>query len=71
MHVFLATQDLGTVTSLAFCKHINTIILSTLEINSTIIKFIVQCWLKYRLGYECKESKKGMYINEHTVSIQM
>jgi len=22
----------------------------------------VQCWLKYRLGYECKESKKGMYI---------
>jgi hypothetical protein len=22
-------------------------------------------WLKYRLGYECKETKKGWYIDGH------
>ena len=24
-----------------------------------------QRWLKFRLGYECKEAKKGVYIDGH------
>jgi len=63
MRVYLATQNLGTVTPRALCKHINDVILPALEIKGTIVKSTAQWWLKYRLRYECKEIKKGVYID--------
>jgi len=63
--VYLAAQSLGTVSPRALCYHFNDIILPALRINGKIIKSIAQCWLKFRLGYECKEAKKGMYMDRH------
>jgi hypothetical protein len=63
--IYLATQMLGTITPLSLCKHINTVILPALKIKGTIVESTVQWWLKYRLGYECKETKKGVYIDGH------
>jgi hypothetical protein len=65
VRVYLATQTLGTVTPRALCKHINAVILPALEIKGTIVESTAQRWLKYRLGYECKETKKGVYIDGH------
>jgi hypothetical protein len=65
VHVYLAAQDLGTVTPLSLCQHINTVILPALEIEGTISEITARHWLKLRLGYECKETKKGIYIDRH------
>jgi len=65
MHIYLATQTLGTVMPHTLCKHINAVILPVLEIKGTISESTAQQWLKYRLGYECKETKKGVYIDGH------
>ncbi len=65
MHAYLAAQSLGTVSPHALCLHINNIILPALRINSKIIESIAQCWLKFRLGYECKEAHKGIYVDGH------
>jgi hypothetical protein len=65
VRVYLAAQDLGTVTPLSLCQHINTVILPALEIEGTISEITARRWLKLRLGYECKETKKGIYIDGH------
>jgi len=41
------------------------VILPMLEIKGTISESTAQWWLKYRLGYACKETKKGVYIDRH------
>jgi hypothetical protein len=65
VHVYLATQALGLVTPLSLCQHVNNVILPALEIEGTIVESTARRWLKFRLGYECKEAKKGMYIDGH------
>ena len=63
--IYLAAQSLGTVSPHALCHHVNDIILPALWIDGKIIESTAQCWLKFRLGYECKEAYKGMYIDGH------
>ena len=65
MYIYLTTQALALVTLLSLCQHVNNVILPTLEIEGTINESTTQCWLKFKLRYECKETKKGMYIDRH------
>ncbi len=65
MHAYLIAQSLGTISPHALCYHINDIILPALRINGKIVKLTAQCWLRFRLGYMCKEVKKEMYVNGH------
>jgi len=65
VRVYLAAQSLGTVTPRMLCHHVNQIILPALGIEATITESTAQRWLKYRLGYECKEARKGIYIDGH------
>jgi len=65
VHIYLAAQSLGTVTPQMLCHHVNQIILPALEIQAMISEPMAVRWLKLRLGYECKEVKKGIYINGH------
>ncbi len=65
VRVYLATQDLGTVTPQTLCQHVNEVILPALGMQGTIVELTAQCWLKFRLGYQCKEAKHGIYIDGH------
>ena len=65
VHVYLAAQSLGTVTPRTLCHHTNKVILPALGIQATISESTARRWLKFRLGYECKEAKKGVYIDGH------
>jgi hypothetical protein len=65
MCTYLAVQSLGTVSPCALCHHVNDIILLALGIDGKIIESTAQCWLRFRLRYECKEAKKGMYVDGH------
>jgi hypothetical protein len=61
--VYLASRDLGSITPRTFCQHINDIILPALGIQGSIVESTAQRWLKFRLGYQCKEAKRGIYID--------
>ena len=63
--MYLVTQDLGSVNPRMLCQHINDVILPALNIKATISESTAQRWLRFKLGYECKESKKGIYIDGH------
>ena len=65
MRVYLTTQTLGTVTPLSLCQYINAVILPALEIEGRIVEYTAQRWLKFKLRYECKEARKGVYIDGH------
>jgi hypothetical protein len=65
VHMYLAAQALGTVTPRRFCQHVNQVILPALEINGTISESTAQRWLRFKLGYQSKEARKGMYIDGH------
>jgi hypothetical protein len=65
VRVYLAAQSLGTVTPRTLYTHINQVILPALGIQATISESTARRWLKFRLGYECKEAKKGIYIDGH------
>ena len=65
MHIYLAAQSLGTVSPCMLCHHVNDIILLALQINGKKVESTAQCWLKFRLGYECKEAHKGIYVDGH------
>ncbi len=65
MHIYLTTQDLGSVNPRTLCQHINDVILPALDIKASISESTAQRWLRFKLGYECKESKKGIYIDGH------
>ena len=43
----------------------NQTLLPALGIQATISESAAERWLKFRLGYECKKTKKGMYIDGH------
>jgi len=65
VRVYLAAQSLGSVCPQMLCLHVNDVILPALEIEAKISKTTAKRWLKLRLGYECKEAKKGIYIDGH------
>ena len=65
VRAYLAAQALGTVTPRTLRKHVNEIILPTLGIEGTISESTAQRWLRFKLGYECKETKQGVYIDGH------
>ena len=67
IHVYLASQKLGTITSNLLCKHVNNDILPTLELTekkASICEHTAVNWL-HKLGYECKDVKKGIYVDSH------
>jgi hypothetical protein len=65
VRAYLAAQALGTVTPRAMSQHINEVILPALRIEGTILESTAQRWLRFKLGYQCKESKKGLYVDGH------
>src|SRR6202789_1755148 len=65
VHVYLATQVLGSLTPHTLCQHVNDMLLPALEIQGTISKTTAQRWLRFRLGYQCKEARRGIYIDGH------
>jgi hypothetical protein len=65
VRAYLAAQSLGAVSPCALCHHVNNVILPALQIDGKIVESMAQRWLRFRLGYECKESKKGMYVDGH------
>ncbi len=65
MCTYLTAQFLGTVSLRTLCLYVNDIILPALGIDGKIIESMAQHWLKFRLGYECKEAHKGIYVDGH------
>ncbi len=65
VRVYLATCVLGNVTPHALCQHVNGVVLPALGIQGSIVESTAQRWLKFRLGYQCKEAKHGIYIDGH------
>ena len=63
--MYLAAQALGTVTPRAMSQHINEVILPMLQIKGMVLESTAQHWLRFKLGYQCKESKKGLYVGGH------
>ena len=64
---YLAAQNLGTVTPKLLCRHVNKIILPALDMtqkHTSISERTSVNWLK-RLGYSCKDVKKGIYHDGH------
>ena len=65
--MYLAAQKLGTITLQFLCKEVNEVILPTLgltEKKASICEHTAVNWLK-KLGYECKDVRKGIYIDGH------
>ena len=65
--MYLAAQKLGTISPDLLCKHVNKVILPTLQLTTkkaSICECTAICWLK-KLGYECKDVKKGIYVDGH------
>lgn len=65
MHKYLVAQPLGSVNPWTFCQQVNNAILPAIGIKATISKSTAQWWLRLKLGYECKESRKGVYMDGH------
>jgi hypothetical protein len=65
VRVYLATQVLGNITPRALCRHVNDVILPALGMQGMISEPTAQRWLKFRLGYQCKEARRRIYIDGH------
>lgn len=64
---YLAAQSLGTITTKAFCKEINEVIVPALGFtgrDATISEQTARNWLR-KLGYSCVEVRKGLYHDGH------
>lgn len=64
---YLAAQNLGTITPFELCRHVNEIIIPTLGAatkKSSICERTAISWL-HKLGYQCKDVKKGVYFDGH------
>ena len=64
VRVYLAAQVLGSITPRTFCLHVNSVLLPALGIQGSIVETTAKRWLK-KLGYQCKEAKRGIYIDGH------
>ena len=65
--MYLAAQKLGMISPDLLCKHVNKVILPTLQLTTkkaSICEHTAIHWLK-KLGYECKDVKKGIYVDGH------
>ena len=65
--IYPAAQKLGTISPHQLCKHVNKIILPALELTqkkASISECTAINWLK-KLGYECKDVQKGIYVDGH------
>ena len=47
------------------CQHVNDVLLPALGMQGSIFESTAQCWLRFRLGYQCKEAKHRIYIDGH------
>jgi hypothetical protein len=65
VRVYLATQVLGSVMPRTLCQHVNDVLLPALGMQGSISESTAQRWLRFRLGYQCKEAKRGIYIDGH------
>jgi len=65
MRTYLASQVLGSVMPWTFSQQVNSVILPALGIDAMITESTAQWWLRHKLGYECKEAKKGLYVDGH------
>ena len=65
VRIYLVAQSLGSICPQMLCLHVNDVILPALEIKAKISELTAKQWLKLKLGYECKEAKKGIYIDGH------
>ena len=65
VRVYLAAQDLGSVTPRTLCQHVNDVLLPALGMQGSIVESTAKRWLRFRLGYQCKEAKRGIYIDGH------
>jgi hypothetical protein len=62
---YLAAQQLGAITPFLLCHHINKVILAlALTGKTSISEHTAIQWLK-KLGYTCKDIRKGMYHDGH------
>ncbi|KAF7984096.1 hypothetical protein HWV62_16698 [Athelia sp. TMB] len=64
---YLAAKNLGTISTEELCRHVNNIILPTLGLtgpNDRICTHTAWNWPK-KLGYICKDVKKGIYVDGH------
>ncbi|EGO18931.1 hypothetical protein SERLADRAFT_443479 [Serpula lacrymans var. lacrymans S7.9] len=64
---YLAAQAIGTITPFELCRHVNNVIIPTLDLTgkkSTICERIAIRWLG-KLGYQCRDVKKGLYYDGH------
>ena len=65
VHAYLAAQALGTITPHTMSQHVNEVILPALQIKGMVLESTAQHWLRFKLGYQCKELKKGLYVDGH------
>jgi hypothetical protein len=64
---YLAAQNLGSITPQLLCRHVNKVIIPALDLTekkSSISERTAINWLK-KLGYTCKDVKKGVYFDGH------
>jgi len=64
---YLAAQSLGSITTKAFCKEINQVIIPALGFTgkeALISERTARNWLR-KLGYSCVEVRKGLYHDGH------
>ncbi|KAH7925369.1 hypothetical protein BV22DRAFT_1011364 [Leucogyrophana mollusca] len=67
VRMYLAAQNLGMITPHGLCLHVNNVIAPALGLsgpNSSITERTAITWLK-KLGYSCKEVRKGVYFDGH------
>ena len=67
VHRYLAAQNLGSITPHLLCHHVNEVIIPALQLTkkeTTITEQTAVNWLK-KLGYSCKNVKKGVYFDGH------
>ena len=65
--VYLAVQKLGEITPKELCQHVNNVILPAMNLtrkDGSICEQTAIRWL-IKLGYPCKNVKKGLYHDGH------
>jgi hypothetical protein len=65
VRVYLAMQVLSSVTPQMLCQHVNDVLLPAFRMQGSIVELTAQRWLRFRLRYQCKEAKRGIYIDGH------
>jgi hypothetical protein len=67
VRVYLAIQKLGEITPKELCRHVNSVILPAMNLtgkDGSICERTAIRWL-IKLGYTCKDVKKGLYHDGH------